>query len=183
MMHPTLALSGFKEVKEDCDRIIGLAVHLSETIGEHIKKPEIISRLIRPSATEDLELETIFENSDTLAEKKEYLQEERKKLRDSLDGEHDPDVGEKVKNSLMSVWEKIISRSNTITRLQNMGRRIYERLIEKLLPFNFTEEDTPIWTGEEKDRSIESKLAEHFEEKIKESMRSRIRARMEQRID
>ncbi len=184
-MHPTVDISGFKEVKEDWDSIIDLAVYLSETIGEHIKKPEIISRLIKSPSTEEVDLEpaNIFENSYNTADEREYLQKERRKLEDYLDGDQGPDMGEKVKGALMSVWEKIISRSKTITGLQNIGKRIYERLIEKLLPFDFTEEDTPIWSGEEKDRSIESKLAEHFEDKIKKSMRNRIRARMEQRID
>ncbi|MFW6065153.1 MAG: hypothetical protein ACOC8Y_06230 [Candidatus Natronoplasma sp.] len=184
-MHPTVDISGFKQVKEDWDRIIDLAVHLSEAIGEHIKKPEIISRLIKSSSAEELDLgpANIFENSDAMTEKREYLQEERKKLQDYLAGDQDPDIGEKVKDTLMSVWEKIISRSNTITRLQDIGSMIYERLIEKLLPFDFTDEDTPIWSKEKKDRSTKSKLAEHFEDKIKENMRNRIRARIEQRID
>ncbi len=162
-MHPTDGFPMFEgKVKEDWESIMDLAVHLSETIGKHIKRPAMISS--EESKDEKL------------------LEEERKKLRDHLEGDHDPDMGEKVKGVLMSVWKKIISRSNTLTRLQIIGRRIYERLIQKLLPFNFAEEKKPIWSGEEKEKSIETKLMEHFEDKIKESMRDRIQARMKQQI-
>ncbi len=168
IMHPTDGIPIFEgKVKEDWEGIMDLAVHLSETIGKHIEKPEIISGLITSSDE---------------SKKGEFLKQERKELRNSLEDDHDANIGEKVKSVLMSVWKKIISRSNTLTGLQNIGRRIYERLIEKLLPFNFAEEDTPIWSGEEKEKSIENKLMEHFEDKIKESMRNRIQARMEEQI-
>jgi len=175
-MHPSVGISDFKEkTKKDWETTIDLAICLSEAIAEHIKRPEIISM-------ERFEIPgIIFDNSETVNEERGYLQEEREKLREYFESE-DKDIREKVKGTLMSVWRKIISRSSTFTRLQNIGRRIYERMIQKLLPFDFAEEDTSIWSGEEKKKSIESKLAEHFEEKIKESMRNKIQARMEQRI-
>ena len=155
------------KVKEDCESIMDFAVYLSETIGQHIKRPEMISGLIRSSEE---------------SKEKDFLKEERKELRDSLERDQNSEIREKIKSILMSVWKKIISRSNTLTGLQNVGRRIYERLVQKLLPFNFAEEDTPIWSVEEKEKSIETKLMEHFEEKIKESMRNKIQARMERQL-
>ena len=155
------------KVKEDCESIMDFAVYLSETIGQYIKRPEMISGLIRSSEE---------------SKEKDFLKEERKELRDSLERDQNSEIREKIKSILMSVWKKIISRSNTLTGLQNVGRRIYERLVQKLLPFNFAEEDTPIWSVEEKEKSIETKLMEHFEEKIKESMRNKIQARMERQL-
>lgn len=185
-MHPTAGISGFKKMtRKDWESIMDFTVYLSETISEHIKRPKIIRNFIRSSPIEALDIDpgTLFKNPESSKKNREFLQEERKKLRDLIENDYDPEIGDKIKGVLMSVWEKTISKSNTLTRLQNVGRRIYERLIQKVLPFDFAEEETPIWSGEEKKKSIETKLMEHFEEKIKESMRNRIRARMEQKIE
>jgi len=160
------------------------AVYISETVAEHIRKPKVISGFMSSSSTEDIvpEFGSTFNTSNPLEDKREYLQEEREKLQESLSSRGN--IKKKaVKSALMSVWEKIVSRSDILTSLQNIGRRIYERMIQKLLPFDFADEKTPIWSGEEKKRSLESKLLEHFEDKIKESMRMKIQDRMEQQIE
>lgn len=185
-MHPTVGISGFKEIaRKDWESIMDLAVYLSETISENLERPKILSNLMKSSPTEALEIgpKTIIKNSETSKEEREFLQEERKKLRAALKNDYDPKIREKVKSAMMSVWEKIVSRSNTLTTLQNVGRMVYQRMIQKLLPFEFEEEETPIWYGEKESKSIETKLMEHFEGKIKESMRNRIQARMEQKIE
>lgn len=177
-MHPTLNIYGFEEVREDWRSILDLAVYLSETIGKHIKKPEMISRFIGSTSKNEVAVSPtdLFEDLDAAVEetnvKKEYLQEERKKLQDAFEGDRGPDVGEKVKSTLMSVWKKMISRSNTMTRFQDIGTRIYKRLIQQFLPFDFEEEGTSLWSGKG------SKIENYLEDKIRESMRKSIQAKI-----
>jgi len=159
-----------------------MAVHLSETICQHIKKPSISSGSVISVPTDkfNLDLLQVFDDCEDKEGKREYLEDERDMLKGSLKKDGIADK-KKVKSALMSVWDKIISRSNTIKRLNTIGRRVYERLIQKILPFDFEEQIDILSTEECK--SLEDKLSEHFEKKIKESMRGRIQARIEQNYD
>ncbi|MFP4000333.1 MAG: hypothetical protein ACLFSM_02855 [Thermoplasmata archaeon] len=178
-MNLTPGVPDFKEeIWEDWESVMDIAVYISETISEHIAEPEIMSGLTDLPSMEDLEIPSPFDNS---IDEKGFLQEEREELRESFESEEKPEKNH-IKSILMSIWDKVLSRSKTFSVLENIGRRIYERLIQKLLPFNFTDDKTPIISGEEKKKSVETKIVEHFEEKVKESMRENMRKRMQKRI-
>jgi len=189
-MHTTPALSHFKErIWNDWESVFDISVHVSEAIGERLERTKVLPELIQAPSLDifDFKPADIFRKS-TDTEKvdidvKDFLKEEKEELRRAYENYKGLEKKEKVKSALMSVWSKMIGRSNVLKIVEKMGKRIYEKIIQMILPFDFADDNTPIWALEEESKSIESKIQDHFEEKIKESMRNKIKDRIEGNID
>ncbi len=165
------------------DAIFDFAVHLSETIKERINIADPLS-LYQKVTSSDVENITQLEDIDReekryetlFAETDKDLQPEREKLKDSMNdlaGDFDP--ASKAKEALMSVWAKVIKDSNTIKALQKTGRKVYESVIQWILPFDFGSESSTLEFTDEKELFSNNYLVKMVDEKIRESMRKRVR--------
>lgn len=178
-MYPEADLSKTvkKRCQEDWESIFDFAVYLSNAIGKRLERPEILSNLIgSPSIKTGIDLEEILEErteiDELLEEKREKFRAEREKLRNSLD--HDTknfDPKSKAMEALISIWKKTVDGSKTLKSIRSFGRKFYRRLVHLILPFDFDDDDAF-------QIEIIDKGTDLLNQKLRESMRDRIRSKM-----
>ncbi len=188
-MSPDIGIKSKKYLR-GWDAIFDFAVYLSKSIQKHIDVADPLSLYGRFTSNEEEDIfspENVLENDVSLEnmfeEEKENLEEERKKLRDSFKNITESfDKRSKIREALMTIWSKIISESRTLRVIQKVGERLYEKIIQRFLPFDFDEGISPLESIGEETLFDSSRIVEVLNERIKESMRSRVKTVIQNRL-
>ncbi|MEF8832365.1 MAG: hypothetical protein V5A66_02470 [Candidatus Thermoplasmatota archaeon] len=180
-MYPAIGFD--KKIQErfqgDWEKVFDVAVYLSKAIRKQIERPYILSQIDGWQSNEKemgIDLEKIIEEravtEEELEKEKEGLTTEREKLRNSLDATVDSfDKKSRVVQALTSIWKKIINGSKALRTIRNFGRKIYQKLIQRILPFDFDSEGLFEKNNRDETTFLNTRLIKALNEDLKKNMR------------